>query len=65
MVKISDVPSKYNEQSFAYFLDRALHKILEADQEVNSRNIKKVIQTLCSISEALIWSEQNHMNLFE
>lgn len=65
MVKISDVPSKYSLESFEYFINRNLHKNLEKEQEVTYRNKARVVEILCSLSEALIWSEQNHSNLFE
>ncbi|OMJ91485.1 hypothetical protein SteCoe_5975 [Stentor coeruleus] len=65
MVKISDVPSKYSLESFEYFINRNLHKNLEKEQEVTHRNKARVVEILCSLSEALIWSEQNRSNLFE
>jgi hypothetical protein len=65
MSKTTDITLKYSFESFMYDLIRTLNQELETMQEVTSSNKNTIIKKICSISEALIWGEQNQLNFFE
>lgn len=60
-----DCGTRYTANSFLYELGREIIEYLKNNKDISSHNKDKVGTMIVSLTEALIWSDQNDFNLFE